>query len=107
MTQLTVVPQTAVVPQGYAEKAMASLMQLHDELMHEKERRVELVRSLMEREQQVAELKAYVRMLEERLGPAPQPAAAPRVADEAPPAPAPPKARAVASTRVGEGWKVW
>ena len=74
-------PQSAV-PQGYAEKAMASLMQLHTELMDEKERRVELYRRLMEREQSIAELKSYTRLLEEKLAslspqkreePAPQP----------------------------------
>lgn len=60
------VPQSAV-PQGYAEKAMASLMQLHTELMDEKERRVELYRRLMEKEQSLAETKSYVRALEEKL----------------------------------------
>ena len=78
-----------VVPQDYAEKAMASLMQLHTELMDEKERRVELYRRLMEREQSLAELKSYVRLLEERLkaGPA-EPPARPHVAVAPPPSPA-------------------
>jgi hypothetical protein len=57
-----------MVPASYAEKAMASLMQLHGELMEEKERRVELHRRLLEREQVVSELKMYVKILEERLG---------------------------------------
>lgn len=58
---------TGLVPTDFAEKAMASVMQLHSELMDEKERRVELYRKLMEREQTVAELRMYVRMLEEQV----------------------------------------
>lgn len=57
---------SAAVPQAYAEKAMATLMQLHTELMDEKERRVDLYRRLMEREQALAELRMYVKVLEER-----------------------------------------
>ena len=57
---------TSAVPQAYAEKAMATLMQLHTELMDEKERRVDLYRRLMEREQALAELRMYVKVLEER-----------------------------------------
>jgi|SRR5215470_13535733 len=57
----------AMVPIGYAEKSMASLMQLHSELMDEKERRVDLYRRLMDKEQALAELKMYVRLLEEKL----------------------------------------
>ncbi len=63
-----------LVPAAYAEKAMASILQLHQELMDEKERRVELFRTLMEREQALAELRMYVKLLEER----PMPAAPPR-----------------------------
>ena len=59
----SMLPQ-AFIPSGYAEKAMASLMQLHSELMDEKERRVDLYRRLMERDQVVAELRAYVKLLE-------------------------------------------
>lgn len=58
---------SAVVPVGYAEKTMASLMQLHSELMDEKERRVDLYRRLMDKEQVVAELRMYVQMLEDRI----------------------------------------
>lgn len=57
----------ALVPASYAEKAMASLLQLHGEVLEEKERRVDLYRRLMEREQSVAELRMYVQLLEERL----------------------------------------
>src|SRR5215510_649355 len=57
----------AMVPIGYAEKSMASLMQLHAELMEEKERRVDLYRRLMDKEQALAELKMYVRLLEEKV----------------------------------------
>lgn len=57
----------AMVPIGYAEKSMASLMQLHTELMDEKERRVDLYRRLMDKEQALAELKMYVRLLEDKL----------------------------------------
>jgi hypothetical protein len=59
---------TALVPTDFAEKAMASLMQLHSELMDEKERRVDLYRRLMEKEQAVAELRMYVKLLEEKVG---------------------------------------
>jgi len=58
---------SSMVPIGYAEKAMASLMQLHSELMDEKERRVDLYRRLMDKEQVVAELRMYVQLLEEKL----------------------------------------
>ena len=59
----------SLVPEGYAQKAMASLMQLHTELMDEKERRVDLHRQLMEKEQALAELKMYVKLLEEKVEP--------------------------------------
>jgi hypothetical protein len=55
-----------MVPASFAEKAMASLMQLHSELMDEKERRVDLHRRLMEKEQSLAELRMYVKLLEEK-----------------------------------------
>lgn len=77
----------AMVPASYAEKTMASLMQLHTELMDEKERRVDLYRRLMEKEQSLAELKMYVKLLEEKVSHAEvqtRPAAAPP-----PPAPSP------------------
>ena len=65
MTELSNTQTTfQMVPAGYAEKAMASLMQLHSELMSEKEKRVDLFRQLMEREQALTELKAYVKQLE-------------------------------------------
>lgn len=128
--------QSLPVPAAYAEKAMASLMQLHGELMDEKERRVELFRQLMEKEQALAELKMYVKLLEERAGLRP-PADFSRVRPPTarqpePPAPrvdpqrseptswtTPPPAQAVpprpplvppAPPRVGapkEGWKAW
>jgi len=56
-----------VVPAGYAEKAMASLMRLHGELMDEKEKRVDLYRRLMEKEQALAELRMYVELLEKKV----------------------------------------
>lgn len=118
-------PQPLPVPAAYAEKAMASLMQLHGELMDEKERRVELFRRLMEKEQALAELKLYVKLLEERAGVSPantptQPAE-PRVAavhrpmSAAPRQEPAPRARQAdpmppVPPRVGqrpEGWKVW
>ncbi len=80
------------VPTGYAEKAMASLMQLHSELMEEKEKRVDLFRRLMEKEQALAELKMYVKVLEERhaaLMPPPPPAV-PREQLRVAPRPPPP-----------------
>ncbi|MDP1915188.1 MAG: hypothetical protein Q8L14_03000 [Myxococcales bacterium] len=118
---LALTPSHAMpVPASYAEKAMASLMQLHGELMDEKERRVELFRRLMEKEQALAELKMYVKILEERAGLAREPVqpAEPRAARAEPPAPQPPpkprssqlSAMPPAVPRVGkrpEGWKVW
>ncbi len=121
---LSIQSAAQLVPASYAEKAMASLMQLHSELMDEKERRVDLFRRLMEREQALAELKMYVKVLEEKLTPpspiavtpvtpvaavppppAPSPAveAAPKKsAPRVPPVPPhmPPRARV-------EGWKTW
>jgi len=98
-------PAAQMIPGDFAEKAMASLMSMHTELMDEKERRVELYRKLMEREQTVAELRMYIRVLEEKLEPKvevaparapahpgvsrPEPAAAP--AREVHVAPAPPE----------------
>ena len=67
MNELATAAQSQLVPADFAEKAMASLMQMHTELMDEKERRVELFRKLMEREQVVAELRMYVKLLEEKL----------------------------------------
>ena len=100
MTDLNSIAQYAtpqLVPAGYAEKAMASLMQLHSELMDEKERRVELFRRLMEREQALAELRMYVKMLEERAATAPVAQAAPMP----PPMPeAQPESRAPAPVQV-------
>lgn len=55
-----------MIPSGFAEKAMASLVQLHSELMDEKERRVDLYRRLSEKDQLIAELRMQVRLLEER-----------------------------------------
>ncbi|PZR16084.1 MAG: hypothetical protein DI536_07260 [Archangium gephyra] len=108
---LTTHAATQLVPASYAEKTMASLMQLHGELMDEKERRVDLFRRLMEREQALAELKMYVKVLEARLTPPPpvaapvmtQPvtqvrASPPRVAPQPPPIS--PRGRV-------EGWKTW
>ncbi len=80
-------PPPPMVPQSYAEKAMASLMQLHSDLMEEKERRVDLYRRLMEKEQQLAELKMYVKLLEERGGQKAEPAPAPTQAVTPPPPP--------------------
>jgi len=43
------------------------LMQLHGELVAEKDQTLELTKSLMARRQEVAELQSYVRLLEARL----------------------------------------
>ncbi|HEY0839778.1 MAG TPA: hypothetical protein VGD74_06295 [Vulgatibacter sp.] len=61
-------PSGEQVPVSYAEKAMSSLLRLHDELVEEKERRIDLYRRLMDREQQLAEVRAYVQLLESELG---------------------------------------
>jgi hypothetical protein len=73
----SVAPSGGLVPIDYAEKAMGSLMQLHSELMEEKERRVDLYRRLMEREQAVAELRMYVKLLEEKVAKTEAPAKEP------------------------------
>ena len=116
MESLTTQAAAQLVPASYAEKAMASLMQLHSELMDEKERRVELFRKLMDREQSLAELKMYVKMLEQKLV---APAAAPRpvvMTPVEPPlpqparqnraAPVPPRVLSAPRTRI-DGWKTW
>jgi hypothetical protein len=101
-TRLTQPGAGALVPEGYAEKAMASLMQLHSELMEEKERRVDLYRRLMEKEQSLAELRMYVKALEERVS-REEAARAPLVAQSAEPrrvAPPPPAAPTQAASPV-------
>lgn len=122
-SELAQAAQSQMVPGDFAEKVMASLMQMHSELMDEKERRVELYRKLMEREQAVAELRMYVKMLEEKLQPAKsEPAAAPAPRPiEAPVAAAqpitpsayarapevsPPLPPRVARPKI-DGWKTW
>lgn len=105
------------VPMHYAERAMATLLQLHDELMGEKERCIDLHRRLMSREQAYAEIESYVRMLEAKIeGRFPEMARPERLAEVrpirpdlnvAPPAAEePPPPRAAASARV-EGWRSW
>ncbi len=112
-TMMVAAPGSLPVPASYAEKAMASLMQLHGELMDEKERRVELFRRLMEKEQAIAELKMYVKLLEERAGmttKAPEPAPEPRVVSEPRVTPVAHHQMPPVPPRVGqrpEGWKVW
>ena len=59
--------RSAAIPASYAEKAMASLLDLHRELMDEKERRIELTERMATKEQQLAEMAGYVKLLEERL----------------------------------------
>lgn len=124
---LTTQPAAQLVPASYAEKAMASLMQLHSELMDEKEKRVDLFRKLMEKEQALAELKMYVKMLEEKMSttvstvpvvaaPPPRPIVMP----VEPPAPPPPIAQPPRPVRTPpvppglhnnrprvDGWKTW
>lgn len=113
-------PRLSLVPEGYAQKAMASLMQLHTELMDEKEQRVELHRQLMEKEQALAELRMYVKLLEEKVEQRPPPR--PRVRPVPPPPPASakpavaakPKLKAVPRpppppppARPPDGWRSW
>lgn len=124
MTELATSVATQLVPASYAEKAMASLMQLHSELMDEKERRVDLFRRLMEREQALAELKMYVKVLEEQArgrteaprpeNPAPSPLQVSPPATPTPPSSvrsearrAPPVVPLVGQRRGPEGWKSW
>lgn len=107
MTELANAASFQLVPASYAEKTMASLMQLHSELMDEKERRIELFRKLMEREQAFAELKMYVKVLEDQaaaqLTPEPLPVARPVVHTE-------PTVEASTAPPVRpwvDGWKTW
>ncbi len=125
MEALTTQAAAQLVPASYAEKAMASLMQLHSELMDEKERRVDLFRRLMEREQALAELKMYVKMLEEKMAAAPvaptpivmtppEPPAQPQRTVPPPAHPersrgarVPPVPPQIASRPRVDGWKTW
>ncbi len=128
-TENAVQDSFVMVPMGYAEKSMASLMQLHSELMEEKERRVDLYRRLMDKEQALAELKMYVRLLEEKVSqpkpppPPPRPIARERVrisikpgapasngAARAPPRPPHPRPESPypAAEHPGtDGWRTW
>lgn len=56
-----------LVPADYAEKTMSSLLSLHQDLMAEKERTLDVTRRLMAAEQARAELEAYVEILEAEL----------------------------------------
>ena len=129
--ELALSAPASAVPTSYAEKAMASLMQLHSELMDEKERRVELFRRLMEKEQALAEMKMYVKLLEEKaaaavappvrepLKVAPRPAPMPPPVQPATPSAVPfvartaavvkpaPYSRPLTSRPVPDGWKTW
>jgi hypothetical protein len=123
---MAIAPRVAVVPEGYAQRAMATLMQLHNELMEEKERRVDLYRQLMDKEQAIAELKMYVRLLEEKVEAKPPArlrpvrSASPRRPPPPPPPPAAappvrPKLQAVrpaaprneAAKASGDDWRSW
>jgi len=91
------------VPVSYAEKAMSSLLRLHDELVEEKERRIDLYRRLMDREQQLAEVRAYVQLLESelsRIGAAPN-VALPAVTRDVPALPT-----AVPATEAAEAFAI-
>ena len=109
-------PRLSLVPEGYAQKAMASLMQLHTELMDEKERRVELHRQLMEKEQALAELKMYVKLLEEKVEQRPPPRLRTRPVPPPPPRSKPKVASAASRPRLKavprppiplDGWRSW
>jgi len=120
-------PRLSLVPEGYAQKAMASLMQLHTELMDEKERRVELHRVLMEKEQALAELRMYVKLLEEKVEqrpparlrtrpvPPPPPASATsaaaqpklRAVPRVPRPPPPPPPARPEPVQAADGWRSW
>ena len=89
-------PEPMMVPAEYAEKTMHSILRLHDELMDEKDKRMELVEKLSAREQALAEMAAYVALLEAQLESgggraAWKPASAPK-AQARPKAPPPPRA---------------
>jgi len=56
-----------LVPADYAEKTMNSLLSLHEGLMAEKERALDLTHRLTAAQQDRAELEAYVRLLEVEL----------------------------------------
>jgi hypothetical protein len=89
--------------------------------MDEKERRVELHRLLMEKEQALAELKMYVKLLEEKVEQRPPPRLRTRPVPPPPPAMKPPavpkppmaaaarpKLKAVPRLKVPmNGWRAW
>lgn len=91
---------TLTVPQGYAEKTMASLMQLHQELMEEKERRVELYRRLMDREKTIHELRLRIEELQRAPVQTPGDVAVPAQELVAQAAPA-------TATATAYDWKAW
>ncbi len=104
------------VPMHYAERAMGTIMQLHGELMAEKERCIDLQRRLLSRDQTVAELEWYVRILEARLEgrfpevPRPEPLAkVTPIRPDLKTAPEPPlePARAAAGSPRPDGWRAW
>ncbi len=66
-TPTSLATAATTVPMYYAERSMGTIMQLHDELMAEKERCVDLHRRLMSREQAYSELEYYARLLEAKL----------------------------------------
>ena len=100
----------ALVPVAYAEKTMNTLLRLHEDLVEEKERRIDLYRRLMDREQELAELRAYVNLLEGELArreqgearPAPAEPKPETAAEAAPPPVAPPAAAPASGTAPGE-----
>jgi hypothetical protein len=102
------------VPMHYAERSMATLLQLHDELMAEKERCIDLHRRLMSREQAYAEIEYYARLLEAKLEgrypdvPRPERLASVRpIRPDLNVAPTPAEPPRAASGSRPDGWRAW
>jgi hypothetical protein len=83
---------------------MASLMQVHQQLMAANSRHVEMYNRLLDREQVIAELRMYVKLLEEQLEKDRAEKAAQRESKDAAKASAVGRGRAAVPR---DGWKAW
>lgn len=56
-----------LIPEGFAQQAMASVLHLHQELMAEKNKHIDLQKQLGDKEKRILELEQYIQLLEDRL----------------------------------------